>query len=116
MGRPRKTHVNEGKAKIIEQLMAEYDIETSRDIQAALRDLLGPTIQNILESEIEAQMEQAQEEKQAYANSRNGYKPKTLKSNYGEVPMKVPQDDSQGTKPKVFAIIYFLHQYCVSLI
>jgi len=41
--------------------------------------MLGPTIQNILESEIEAQMEQAQEEETAYSNSRNGYKPKTLK-------------------------------------
>jgi len=35
MGRPRKTHVSKGKAKIIEQLMAEYDIETPQDIQVA---------------------------------------------------------------------------------
>ena len=101
MGRPRKTHVSEGKAKIIEQLMEEYDIETPEDIYAALRDLLGPTIQNILESEIQDQMEQSQEEEPEYLNSRNGYKPKTLKSNYGEVPIKVPQDRNSDFDPKV---------------
>ena len=101
MGRPRKTHVSEGKAQIIEQLMEEYDIETPQDIYAALRDLLGPTIQNILESEIQDQMEQSQEEEPEYLNSRNGYKPKRLKSNYGEVPIKVPQDRNSDFEPKV---------------
>ena len=57
MRRPRKTHVSERKAKINEQLMNEYDIETPQDIQAALCDLLGPTIQNILESEFILQKE-----------------------------------------------------------
>lgn len=52
---------SEGKAQIVEQLMAEYNIETPQDIYAALRDLLGPTIQNILEREIQEQMEQSQE-------------------------------------------------------
>ena len=56
MGRPRKTFVDEGKANIIKQLIEEYDIKTPKDIQDALKDLLGPTIQNILESEIEEQM------------------------------------------------------------
>lgn len=93
--------MSEGKTKIIEQLMAEYDIETPQDIYAALRDLLGPTIQNILESEIQEQMEQSQEEEPEYLNSRNGYKPKTLKSNYGEVPIKVPQDRNSDFEPKV---------------
>lgn len=101
MGRPRKTHVSEGKANIIKQLLEEYDIETPQDIQAALRDLLGPTIQNILESEIEEQMGQSQETEPAYTNSRNGYKPKTLKSNYGEIPIKVPQDRNSDFDPRV---------------
>ena len=89
MGRPRKRLVSEEKANIIAQLIEEYDIKTPQDIQAALRDLLGPTIQNILESEIEEQMERSEEEEPTYSNSRNGYKPKTLKSSYGEVPIKV---------------------------
>lgn len=101
MGRPRKTFVDEGKADIIKQLIETYDIKTPKDIQDALKELLGPTIQKILESEIEEQMEQAQKEEPAYSNSRNGYKPKTLRSSYGEIPIKVPQDRNSDFDPKV---------------
>jgi putative transposase len=101
MGRPRKKLVSEGKAKLIEQLMAEYDIETPQNIEAALRDLLGGTIQNMMESEIEEQMVQTQKANPEYTDSRNGYKPKTLKSNYGEVPIRVPQDRNSDFEPKV---------------
>lgn len=101
MGRPRKTFVDEGKADIIKQLIETYDIKTPKDIQDALKELLGPTIQKILESEIEEQMEQTQKEKPEYSNSRNGYKPKTLKSSYGEIPIKVPQDRNSDFDPKV---------------
>ena len=34
-----------------------YDIKTAADIQEALKDLLGGTIQNMLEAELEEQME-----------------------------------------------------------
>ena len=101
MGRPRKTHVSEGKANIIAGLLEEYDIETPQDIEAALRDLLGGTIQNMLESEIEHQMGQSRQDDPTYSDSRNGYKPKTLKSNYGEVPIKVPQDRNSDFDPQV---------------
>ena len=36
--------MTEGKRNIIRGLLEEYDIETAEDIQAALRDLLGGTI------------------------------------------------------------------------
>ena len=57
-----------------------YDIKTAADIQEALKDLLGGTIQNMLETELEERMEEREEEKPEYHDSRNGYKPKTLRS------------------------------------
>ena len=101
MGRPRKRLVSEEKENIITQLIEEYDIKTPKDIQEAIKDLLGPTIQNILESEIDEQMEQAQAAEPTYTDSRNGYKPKTLKSSYGKIPIKVPQDRNSDFEPKV---------------
>ena len=101
MGRPRKKLVSDGKANIIAQLLEEYDIETPQDIESALRDLLGGTIQDMLESEIEEQMERTKEEDPTYTDSRNGYKPKRLKSNYGEIPIRVPQDRNSDFDPKV---------------
>jgi len=103
MSRPRKKIVNDRKSNIINQLLEEYDIETPQDIEAALRDLLGGTIQNMLESEIEQQMDATREADPTYNSYRNGYKPKTLKSNYGEIPIRVPQDRNSDFEPKVVA-------------
>lgn len=108
MGRPRKLSMSEGKRNIIAQLLEEYDIQSAQDIETALRDLLGGTIQNMLESELETQMEQSKHQDPDYTDSRNGYKPKTLKSNYGTVPIQVPQDRTailtQNSCPSTAAI------------
>ena len=45
MGRRRKSpSMTDGKREIISRLIEEYDIKTAEDIQDALRDLLGGTI------------------------------------------------------------------------
>ena len=45
--------MTEGKRNIIQQLLQEYDIETAEDIQAALKDLLGGTIKEMMEAEMD---------------------------------------------------------------
>ena len=45
--------MTEGKRNIIRGLIDEYGIETAEDIQAALRDLLGGTIKEMMESEMD---------------------------------------------------------------
>ncbi len=53
MGRPRKSpSMTDGKREIISRLIEEYDIKTAEDIQDALRDLLGGTIQGMMECEM----------------------------------------------------------------
>ena len=46
--RRRKRPMSEGKKNIIGMLLEEYDIKTAEDIQAALKDLMGGTIQKCL--------------------------------------------------------------------
>ena len=46
--------MTDGKREIISRLIEEYDIKTAEDIQDALRDLLGGTIQGMMECEMEA--------------------------------------------------------------
>ena len=76
MGRPRKSpSMTDGKREIISRLIEEYDIKTAEDIQDALRDLLGGTIQGMMECEMEAQKEEHQASDPEYHDSRNGYKP-----------------------------------------
>ena len=42
-----KVKMADGKRAIIQQLFQEYDIESTSDIQDALKDLLGGTIKEI---------------------------------------------------------------------
>lgn len=101
MGRKRKNGLSEEKRNIIGQLIEIYDIKTAADIQEALKDLLGGTIQNMLETELEEQMEDREEEDPEYHDSRNGYKHKTLRSSMGEIPIQVPQDRNSDFEPQV---------------
>lgn len=97
----QRRKMSEGKKNIIAQLVQEYGIKSAEDIQDALKDLLGETLQNMLESEMDEQLGYEPYERNNSENARNGYKPKTLKSKYGEVPIQVPQDRESEFEPKV---------------
>ena len=48
-----KVQMTEGKRNIIRQLLQEYEIESAQDIQDALKDLLGGTIKEMMEAEMD---------------------------------------------------------------
>ena len=48
-----KVQMTEGKRNIIHQLLDEYDIQSAEDIQEALKDLLGGTIKEMMEAEMD---------------------------------------------------------------
>ncbi|MGY0395409.1 transposase [Fusobacterium sp. SYSU M8A802] len=50
--RRNTTKLTQGKRNIISALINEYDIKSAQDIQDALKDLLGGTIQEMLEAEM----------------------------------------------------------------
>ena len=75
MGRKRNNGMSPEKMNIIGQLIEMYDIKTAADVQEALKDLLGGTIQNMLEAELDQQIEEREEADADYNDSRNGYKP-----------------------------------------
>ena len=52
-----KVQMTDGKRQIIQQLLQEYDIETAEDIQDALKDLLGGTIKEMMEAEMDDQLQ-----------------------------------------------------------
>ncbi|MDU5681596.1 MAG: IS256 family transposase, partial [Peptostreptococcus sp.] len=43
--------MNPAKKNIVSELIKTYDIKTANDIQEALKDLLGETLQDMLEAE-----------------------------------------------------------------
>ena len=97
----KRIPMSEGKKNIIAGLIEEYDIKSAEDIQTALRDLLGGTIQEMMEAEMDEHLGYEPYERSDSENSRNGKKTKKLRSTYGEVEVEVPQDRESSFEPKV---------------
>ena len=89
-----KVVMTEGKRNIIQQLLQEYDIETAEDIQDALKDLLGGTIKEMMEAEMDDHLGYQKSERSDSDDYRNGYKSKRVNSSYGSMDIDVPQDRS----------------------
>ena len=82
-------------------LLKEYDIRSARDIEDALKDLLGGTIQEMLEAELDEHLGNSSYEGSDNSNYRNGKKTKKIRGNLGETEIEVPQDRDGTFEPKV---------------
>ena len=96
-----KVVMTEGKRNIIQQLLQEYDIETAEDIQDALKDLLGGTIKEMMEAEMDNHLGYSKSERSDNDDYRNGYKSKRVNSSYGAMEIEVPQDRKSTFEPQV---------------
>ena len=84
--------MTEGKRNIIQGLLQEYNIETAADIQEALKDLLGGTIKEMMESEMDEHLGYEKSQRSDSDDARNGYKSKHITTSYGGMEIEVPQD------------------------
>ena len=101
MARRKREPMSEGKKNIIGMLLEEYDIKSAKDIEDALKDLLGGTIQEMLESEMDEHLGYQEYERSDNPDSRNGKKTKKIRGNFGETEIEVPQDRDGSFEPKV---------------
>lgn len=97
----RKEKFSEGKRNIIASLIEEYDIQSAEDIQDALKDLLGGTIENMLKSELDNHLGYEPYERNESSNARNGNKSKLVRSKYGQLEIDVPQDRDGSFEPQL---------------
>ena len=63
----------EGIRNIIQGLLQEYNIESAADIQEALKDLLGGTIKEMMEAEMDEHLGDEKSERSDSDDARNGY-------------------------------------------
>ena len=96
-----KVEMTDGKRAIIQQLFQEYNIESATDIQDALKDLLGGTIKQMMETEMDEHLGYSKSERSDSENARNGYKTKRVNSSYGSFQIDVPQDRQSSFQPQV---------------
>jgi transposase-like protein len=99
----RKRIITPEKKELINKLISEYNITSAKDLQEALKDLLGDTIQNMLEAELETHLGYGKYEstEDTKTNYRNGHTSKTLKSSVGPVEIDIPRDRNGEFEPKV---------------
>ena len=97
--------MTDGKRAIIQGLLSEYDIQNANDIQEALKDLLGGTIKEMMEAEMDDHLGYEKSERngddEEDRDYRNGYKTKRINSSYGSMDIDVPQDRNSTFEPKV---------------
>lgn len=96
--------LNETKKAIIGQLIEEYNIKDGKDLHEALKDLLGGTIQEMLETELDEELGYSKSERteETKENYRNGYKPKRVKTSIaGEIELAIPQERNGEFEPKI---------------
>lgn len=99
----RRQKLTEEKKSIIAGLIEAYDIKTTKDLQEALKDLMGGTIQEMLEAELDEHLgyDRYEATEESKTNYRNGHKSKTLKSTVGKIDIDVPQDRNSDFEPKI---------------
>jgi len=91
------------KTEILKYLIQDYGVKNTKDIQDMLKDLFASTIQEMLEAELEDHLgyERYDNQNKSTSNSRNGYRSKRVKSDFGEVKLNIPRDRNGNFQPRV---------------
>lgn len=100
MARQRK--LSPERKAFINSLIKHYHPEDAADVQEMLKDLLGDTLQGMLEAEMDEKLGYS---KYDYRNketddSRNGYSKKTVTSSLGEIDLDIPRDRKGEFEPQ----------------
>ena len=97
----RPKPLTDSKREFISKFITEFDLHSTEDIQNALRDLLGDTIKSMMEAEMTDHLGYEKSERSDSDNSRNGTKPKKLRSKFGELSLDVPKDRNGTFEPQI---------------
>ena len=81
-------------------LIEEYQPETVQDLQEALKDLLGDTMEQMLKAELDEHLDYEYGENPLSLNTRNGSSKKTVKSSYGNIDLNIPRDREGSFEPQ----------------
>lgn len=87
----------------LRQIIAENDINSVEDVYTLFKDSFKDMMQELLEAEMDASIGYIKNNKSDVTseNKRNGYSPKTVKSQYGEFQVDIPRDRAGEFEPKI---------------
>ncbi len=100
MARQRK--LSPERKEFINSLLEHYNPKDARDVQDMLKDLLGDTLQGMLEAEMDDHLGYSKYDYQnkETSDSRNGFSKKTVTSSMGPITLDIPRDREGTFEPK----------------
>lgn len=100
---PRKNKRSEASKAIAQAIIDQYQPKSAEDMQDALRDILGPMFEAMLQGEMNSHLGYASNDHgfKETTNRRNGYTHKTLKSSMGEIEIDAPRDRNGSFDPQI---------------
>lgn len=101
MARQRK--LSPERKAFIDSLLDHYQPQDAQDVQNMLKDLLGDTLQGMLEAEMDQKLGYSKYDYQRKDtdDSRNGYSKKTVVSSLGEIDLDIPRDRKGEFEPQI---------------
>ena len=87
----------------LRQIIRESDLKSVKDVSALLKDSFKELLQELLEAELDASMGYDKNNKGEVEtdNKRNGYSPKTVNSEFGELQLDIPRDRKGEFEPEI---------------
>jgi putative transposase len=87
----------------LKKFIKENNITTAEDVQDVLRDLFAETLQEMLEAEMDTNLgyEKNDSKNKTTPNRRNGHSRKSVRSEYGDIDLKIPRDREGDFEPLV---------------
>ena len=97
----RKIAEEEAMNKLVKEILKNGDVKTVFDVESKLKQSFGKVIQSMLEEEMNEYLghEKYEYSKENKTNYRNGSSTKKVKSNLGELEIKIPRDRNGEFEP-----------------
>ncbi|WP_156456282.1 IS256 family transposase, partial [Abyssisolibacter fermentans] len=89
--------------EVLREMITQGNLKTAGDLHSYLKDMFKDALQEMLEAELEVELGYSKGDKKnkQTKNRRNGYTEKTVKTQYGELPLEVPRDRNGDFEPVV---------------
>ena len=98
--------------ELMKQYVDSQNFTSTTQIMQAMKELFRDAIQQVMESELDVELGYEKSERMSDSendnlskNYRNGYSKKTVKTQLGEIEVKVPRDRNGEYEPKIMVNI-----------
>ena len=99
--------MNTAPAELLKEYVKSQQFTSTAEIMTAMKEMFRDVVQTVMEVELDEELGrercQRAEASETTPNYRNGYSRKTVKTQLGEVDIKVPRDRKGSFEPKIIS-------------